>query len=59
MIDNQHRWILHVWCEIINGYLIESYFFEDNLNSATYHAFLQNELRGLLEEVDIDTCQRM
>jgi len=59
MVDNQHRWILHVWCGIINGYLIGPYFFEDNLNSIRYLAFLQNELPGLLEEVDIDSRQRM
>lgn len=54
-VDNQHRWSLNTWCEIVNGYLIGSYFFDNRLNEETYLYFLQNKLFELLEEVVLVT----
>jgi len=35
-VDHQNRWSLMVWCEIINGYLIGPYFFEQNVDRHSY-----------------------
>lgn len=59
MIDHQNRWSLIVWCGIVNGFLIGPYFFDGNVNSARYLHLLTNELPILLEEVDLQTRQRM
>ncbi|KMQ87154.1 transposable element tc3 transposase [Lasius niger] len=58
-IDNQHRWSINVWCDIINGYLIGPYIFDGNVNGQNFSAFLRNELPGLLEDVDLYTRLRM
>lgn len=58
-VDNQHRWSIHVWCGIINGYLIGPYFFNDNVNGGNFLALLRNHLPQLLEDVDLHTRQRM
>ncbi|EZA48045.1 hypothetical protein X777_14421, partial [Ooceraea biroi] len=58
-IDFQHQWRLNVWCGIVNGYLIGPYFIEETLNSEVYLHFLRNELPILLENVDLDTRQRL
>jgi len=42
-----------VWISISNGYLIDSYFFNDN--RFNYLHFLQHELIGLLENIDLET----
>jgi len=43
----------------VNGYLIEPYFFEGNVNSVRYLHFLRHELPDLLANVDLQTRQRM
>jgi len=58
-VDNQHRWNLNTWYEIVNGYLIGPYFFDNRLKGETYLSFLQNKLPELLEEVDLATRQKM
>lgn len=58
-VDNQHRWTLHVWCGIVNGYLIGPFFFEENLNGERYLQFLQEDFPLLLENVDVNTRLRM
>lgn len=58
-VDHQHRWSINVWCGILNGYLIGPYFFEENVNSNNFLAFLRNELPVLLMNVDLDTRARM
>jgi len=57
-VDNQHHWSLNIWCGIVNGYLIDPYFFDNRLNGETYLSFLQNKLLKFLEEVDLATWQK-
>lgn len=56
---NQHRWNLHVWVGIINGYIIGPHFFERTINGEMYLDFLRNDLPGYLEEISLDVRQRM
>ncbi|XP_031777035.1 uncharacterized protein LOC116415815 [Nasonia vitripennis] len=58
-VDNQHRWSLNVWCGIVNGYVIGPYFFNGNVNQHNFLEFLRDHLPGLLEEVDLETRQRI
>lgn len=58
-VDNQHRWSLMVWCEIINGYSIAAYFFKENVTGATYLQLLRDHLPNLLVNVDSETIQRI
>ncbi|KYN18102.1 hypothetical protein ALC57_09610 [Trachymyrmex cornetzi] len=58
-VNHQHRWSLIVWCGILNGNLISPYFFEENVNGNNYLHFLQQRLPALLEDIDLDTRQRM
>ena len=58
-MDHQNRWSLMVWCEIINGYLIGPYFFDQNVNQNSYLALLRDQLPELLEDVDLETRRRM
>ena len=59
-VDHQNRWILIVWCGIVNGYLIIGpYFFEENVYRHSYLQLLRGHLPGLLENVDLATRQRM
>jgi len=46
-------------CGILNGNLIGSYFFDENVNGNNYLYFLQQRLPALLEDIDLDTRQRM
>lgn len=55
-VDNQHCWIVIVWCGTVNSYLISPHFFHENVNR---HNFLESELLrdhlpALLEEVDLE-----
>ncbi|OXU18581.1 hypothetical protein TSAR_000267 [Trichomalopsis sarcophagae] len=58
-VDNQHRWSLNVWCGIVNGYVIGPYFFNGNFNQPNFLEFLRAHLPGLLEDIDLETRQRM
>ncbi|XP_036145999.1 uncharacterized protein LOC118646659 [Monomorium pharaonis] len=58
-IDNQNRWSINVWCGIVNGYLIGPYFFDGNVNGENFLAFLRDDLPQLLENVDLQTRQRL
>jgi hypothetical protein len=58
-VNHQHRWSLIVWCGILNGNLIGPYFFDENVNGNNYLHFLQQRLPALLEDIDLDTRQRM
>jgi len=57
--DHQHRCSFIVWCGILNGNLIGPYFFDGNVNSNRYLHFLRHELPNLLEDIDLQTRQRM
>jgi len=46
-------------CGIINGYLIEAYVFERNVDTDSYLELLRDRLPELLEDVDLETRQRM
>lgn len=54
-VDNQHKWSLVVWCDIVNGYLMGSYFFNRDSNGGAYFDFLKNELPELLDNIDLET----
>jgi len=58
-VDNQNRWSLMVWCGIVNGYLIGSYLFEENMNRINFLELLRDILPELLENVDLATRRRM
>ena len=58
-VNHQRRWSIMVWCEIINGYLIDPYFFKANVNQHTYFTLIRDELPGLMEDVDLETRRRM
>ncbi|XP_031777321.1 uncharacterized protein LOC116415878 isoform X1 [Nasonia vitripennis] len=58
-VDNQHCWSLNVWCGIVNGYVIGPYFFNGNVNQHNFLEFFRDHLPGLLEDVDLETRQRM
>lgn len=58
-VDHQHRWSLNVWCGIVNGYLIGPYFFEGNVDGPTYLHLIRDELPVMLEEVDLNTRNRL
>lgn len=58
-VDHQNRWSLMVWCGIINGYLIGPYVFERNVDRDNYLELLRDRLPELLEDVDLETRQRM
>jgi len=48
-----------VWCGIVNGYLIGLYFFEGNVDRHSYLQLIRNQLPELMEDVDLETRQRM
>ena len=56
---NQHRWSIHVWVGILNGYIIGPHFFERTINGEIYLDFLRNYLPGYLEEIPLDVRQRI
>lgn len=56
---NQHRWSIHVWVEILNGYIIGPHFFERTINDEIYLDFLRNYLPDHLEEISLDVRQSM
>lgn len=58
-VDHQHQWKLNVWCGILNGYLIGPYFFNENVDGFNFLELLRDHLPALLEDVDLDTRQRM
>ena len=58
-MGHQNRWIVIVWCGIVNSYLIGPYFFYGNVDKHTCLEFLRDYLPGLLENVDLATRQRM
>lgn len=58
-IDNQWRWSLHVWCGIVNGYLVGPFFFERTVNANTYLDLLTDQLPHLLENIHLETRRRM
>lgn len=58
-VDNQHLWKINVWCGILNGHIIGPYFFQGNVNSASYLNLLVNEFPQLLEDINLETMQRM
>jgi len=58
-INHQHRWSLIVWCGILNENLIDPYFFGENVNGNNHLRFLQQRLPVLLEDIDLNTRQRM
>lgn len=58
-IDNQHRWSVNVWCEIVNGYLVGLYFFDAKMSMGkTFCNFLEmiyyNYLKTLTSKHDRD-----
>lgn len=58
-IDHQHKWSIMVYCGIVNGYLVGPYFFDTNVNSHTFLELLSEHFPTLLENVDLETRQRM
>ena len=58
-MDHQNRWSVIVWCGIVNVYLIGPYFFDGNVDRHTCINLLRDHLPGLLENVDLETKQRM
>jgi len=48
-----------IWCGIINGYLIGSYVFERNVDRDSYLELLRDRLPELLEDIDLETRQKM
>lgn len=54
-IDNQHLWSVNMWCGLLGGKIIGSYFFEETLNGMRYAEFLRNDLVNLLENVPLAT----
>lgn len=58
-IDHQHRWSVMVWCGIVNGYLVGPYFFDGNVTGQSFLKLLRDHLPLLLENVDLETRQRM
>lgn len=58
-IDHQHRWSVTVWCGILNGNLVGPYFFPGTVDGQIYLHLIRNELPILLENVDINTIERM
>lgn len=58
-IDHQHRWRVNVWCGILDGKIVGPHFFDGNLNGAIYHQFLQYELQGLMENINLRTVREM
>ncbi|OXU20662.1 hypothetical protein TSAR_003246 [Trichomalopsis sarcophagae] len=48
-----------VWCGIVNGYLIGSYFFDRNVDRDSYLESTRNHLPVRLENVDLPTRVRM
>jgi hypothetical protein len=51
----QQRFIVNVWCGIIDDQVIGSFILEYRLIGQSYLAFLQNELTELLEDVPLAT----
>ncbi|EZA55144.1 hypothetical protein X777_05283 [Ooceraea biroi] len=56
---NPYWYSVIVWCEIVNGCLIGPYFFQENVNRNNFLEFLRDHLPVLLEEVNLETRQRM
>ena len=55
----QHRFSLNVWAGMINGMLIEPYFFPPRLNVEIYLDFLRHNLPQLLENISLNVRQNM
>lgn len=56
---NQHRFSINVWAGIVGDHLIGPIILPNRLTGAAYLTFLQDELPGLLEDVPLETRQRM
>jgi len=52
-VDNQYRWSVNVWCGIVNGYLIDPYFFDGNVNKENFMELLRDRLPQLLKNIDL------
>lgn len=48
-----------VWCGIVNGYLIGPYIFEENANKNSYLRLIRDQFPELMEDVNLETRQRM
>jgi len=53
-INFQVKWGVNVWCGILGGILIGSYFFDGTLTGIKYRNFLNNEIPKLLEDVSLE-----
>ncbi|KZC06777.1 hypothetical protein WN55_07550 [Dufourea novaeangliae] len=58
-VARQKPWSVNVWCGIIEDRIIGPYFIERNLNGRKYTTFLQETLGPLLEEIPLETRNRM
>lgn len=64
-IDNQNRWNVNVWHEIVNGYLIGPYLsiylyiFDGNVIGENFLAFLKDDLSQLFEKIEHQTHQKL
>jgi hypothetical protein len=55
----QHKFSVNLWAGIIGNKLIGPVIFPNRLNSENYLHFLNNELRELLEDIDLETRRTM
>ncbi|XP_008185485.1 uncharacterized protein LOC103310101 [Acyrthosiphon pisum] len=55
----QTIWGINVWCGLVGGKLIGPFFFDGTLIGRRYLNFLTNELPRLLDDVSLDTRERM
>lgn len=55
----QTRFSVNMWSGIVKGEFIGPFELPARLNADAYLAFLQNDLNGLLEDVDLETRRRM
>lgn len=58
-VDRQHRWSVTVWIGIVNGYLIGPHIFQNTVNGENYLQLIRDELPALLEDVDLETRNRL
>jgi len=52
-IDHQIVWKVNVWCGIIESQIVNSVFFDENLNSDRYSALIVTDLLVLLENLSL------